>query len=66
MSAISVAHLHELRGDVMWKARASAEHEKYTDALQKAPRAVVVAHLLRASLNLLVLAACVATGRQRP
>jgi hypothetical protein len=66
MSAVTIAHLDELRANVMWKARATAEHDKYADALQKAPRAVVVAHLLRATLDLLVLAGQRATRRARP
>lgn len=61
MSAITVARLDELRS----YAIARAPRDEYTDALRKAPRLIVVAHLLRSAGHTLALTARVAMGRTR-
>lgn len=53
MSAITVARLDHLRTEVTLRADTDA----YLDALGKAPRAVVVAHVVGVAVRLLVVAA---------
>ena len=65
MSAIRVATLNELRGHTVVAARFTPADDDYQAALRKAPRPVVVGHLICVSANLMVLAARVATGRVR-
>lgn len=66
MSAITRAHLDNLRAELTVTALAAPAGSDYQAALQKAPALVVAGHLLGVAAHLAALALQVAAGRRTP